>query len=47
MKSWQWRFAAATVASLLAPPLFAATIKPIEPAMLAPLVAAGTLPPVA
>ena len=47
MKSWQWRLAAATVASLLAPPLTAGTIKPIEPAMLAPLVAAGTLPPVA
>ncbi len=47
MRTWQWRFAVAAAASILASSLGAATIKPIEPPMLAPLVAAGKLPPVA
>ena len=47
MKTWQWPFLIAVVASIAQPSRAGTAIKPIEPTMLAPLVAAGTLPPVA
>ncbi len=47
MKAWQWPFLIAVAASIADPSLAANGIKLVEPPMLASLVAAGTLPPVA
>ena len=47
MKTWQWPLVIALAVGVLAPPLGAAAIKRIGPPMLAPLVAAGKLPPLA
>ncbi len=47
MKTWQWPFLIAVVASVAHPSRAGTEIKPIEPTMLAPLVAAATVPPVA
>ncbi len=47
MNAWQWAFPIAVAASLAQPLRADNEIKPIETTMLAPLVAAGKLPPVA
>jgi peptide/nickel transport system substrate-binding protein len=47
MNAWRWAFRIAVAASLVQPLLADTAIKPIETTMLAPLVAAGELPPVA
>ncbi len=47
MKTLQWPFLIAVVASLVQPSRADTAIIPIEPTMLGPLVAAGKLPPVA